>query len=158
MFGHFPRLLMSSTLVLIFTSCTTMQTIDPPVAEKIEKELTIHGHTRIDNYYWLKERENPKVIQYLNEENDYLKSVMKHTEKFQENLYNEIVGRIKQTDESVPYFKNGYWYYLRFEEGMEYPIYCRKENENFEGRIFSRVPSSINEKRFALGFGFGLRK
>ncbi len=98
----------------------------PPLAEKIEKKLTVHGHTRIDPYYWLNERENPKTIDYLNAENSYTKTMMKHTEDFQELLYKEIVGRIKQTDNSVPYKVNGYFYYTRYEEGKEYPIYCRK--------------------------------
>ena len=67
-----------------------------PIAEKIEKELTLHGHTRIDPYYWLRERENPKVIEYLNAENAYQEAMMKDTEKLQEKLFDEIVGRIKK--------------------------------------------------------------
>jgi len=99
----------------------------PPVAEKIKKELTAHGQTRIDNYYWLRERENPKVMDYLKAENEYLKAVMQPTETFQETLYQEIVARIKQTDMSVPYRSEGYYYYTRFEEGKEYPVYGRKK-------------------------------
>jgi len=99
----------------------------PPVAEKIRKELREFGKIRIDNYYWLKERENPKVIEYLKAENDYLKTVLKPTEALQEKLYREIVGRIKPTDMSVPYRDNGYYYYTRFEEGKEYPLHCRKK-------------------------------
>ena len=106
--------------------------IKPPVAEKIGKELTIHGHTRIDSYYWLNERENPKVKEYLEAENEYKNTVMKHTEAFQEELYNEIVGRIKKTDMSVPYKSESYYYYTRYEEGGEYPVYCRKK-ESMEG-------------------------
>ncbi|HKK61246.1 MAG TPA: S9 family peptidase [Bacteroidales bacterium] len=101
--------------------------MNPPVAEKKPKELTIHNDTRIDNYFWLRERENPEVIAYLEEENAYREAMMEETEEFQENLFEEIVGRIKQTDESVPYKKNGYFYYSRFEEGKEYPIHCRKK-------------------------------
>ncbi len=101
--------------------------IKPPIAEKIEKKLTIHGHTRVDPYYWLNDRENPKTIDYLNAENNYTKSMLSHTEKFQEDLFEEIVGRIKQTDNSVPYKTNGYFYYTSFEESKEYPIYCRKK-------------------------------
>ncbi len=99
----------------------------PPAAEKIRTELSAHGQTRVDNYYWLRERDNPRVIAYLQEENDYLSAVMKPTEGLQETLYNEIVGRIKQTDMSVPYRNRGYYYYTRFEEGKEYPVYCRKK-------------------------------
>lgn len=99
----------------------------PPRAEKIEKKLTAHGQTRSDYYYWLNNREDQKVIDYLEAENNYTDTVMAHTETFQEKLYEEIVGRIKQTDESVPYKSNGYWYYTRYEDGQEYPIFCRKK-------------------------------
>lgn len=99
----------------------------PPVAKKIPHELSIHGDVRIDNYFWLNERENPEVIDYLKAENEYTSAIMKDTEKLQKKLYNEIVGRIAQTDISVPYFTNGYFYYTRFEEGKEYPVYCRKK-------------------------------
>lgn len=118
-------------LFFISLSCTSekkaFRGIKPPVAEKIRKELTLHEHTRIDDYYWLNERENPEVLKYLEAENEYTKDIMKHTEKLQEILYNEIVGRIKQTDMSVPYKKNDYFYYTRYEEGKEYPVYCRKK-------------------------------
>src|SRR5688572_17075571 len=112
--------------------------IAAPQAEKVAKELTANGNTRVDNYYWMrlsdeqknaaqKDEQTTKVINYLNAENDYLTAKMKHTEPLQEKIYNEIIGRIKQTDESVPYKDNGYWYYTRYEEGQEYPIYCRKK-------------------------------
>jgi oligopeptidase B len=103
------------------------QTPPPPLAEKIKKELTIHNHTRVDNYYWLKQRDNPKVIAYLKAENDYLNIMLKHTEKLREKLFKEIIDRIKQDDSSVPFKHNGYFYYTRFEEKDEYPIYCRKK-------------------------------
>ncbi|MTI25947.1 S9 family peptidase [Fulvivirga kasyanovii] len=127
-----PYYTLALLITCIFTSCEkkekeTMKKALPPKAEKIEKQLVAHGHTRIDNYYWLNNREDQKVIDYLEAENAYTDTLMKHTEGFQEKLYNEIVGRIKQTDESVPYRSNGYWYYTRYEEGQEYPIYCRKK-------------------------------
>jgi oligopeptidase B len=103
----------------------------PPVAEKVAKEFHEFEGIRVDDYYWLKERENPKVVEYLKAENDYLQAVMKPTEELQEKLYRELVGRIKQTDMSVPYRDNGYYYYSRYEEGKEYPVYCRKK-ENLE--------------------------
>jgi len=111
-----------------FTACNNSENMipTPPVAEIIPHEMTIHEHTRIDNYYWLNQPEDSAVIQYLTDENTYTDAVLKHTEEFQTNLYNEILGRIKQDDNSVPYFKNEYWYYTRYEEGQEYPIYCRK--------------------------------
>lgn len=102
--------------------------IKPPRAEKIKKELTIHGDTRIDNYYWLKERDNPKIINYLIAENNYTDSVLKDVNPLRSKLFNEIIGRIKQEDQSVPYRDNGYFYYTRYEEGKEYPVYCRKKD------------------------------
>ncbi len=101
--------------------------IKPPVAKIVPKELTAHGHTRIDNYYWLNQRENPEVLAYLEAENAYKDAVMAHTMDLQEKLFQEIVGRIKQTDMSVPYKDQGYYHYTRYEEGEEYPIYCRKK-------------------------------
>jgi oligopeptidase B len=99
----------------------------PPTAEKIPEELTIHGDTRVDNYYWLNQRENPKVIAYLEAENAYKDAVLAHTRPLQDKLFEEIVGRIKATDMSVPYRDNGYYYYTRYEEGDEYPYRCRKQ-------------------------------
>ena len=101
--------------------------IPEPAATKKPKELVIHGDTRQDPYYWLNDRNNPEVIAYLNEENTYLDTILSHTKPFQEKLYNEIVGRIKQTDMSVPYKDNGYFYITRYEEGQEYPIHSRRK-------------------------------
>jgi len=103
----------------------------PPAAEKVRKELTLHGQSRVDDYYWLRERDNPKVIEYLKAENDYLRAVMKPTAALQETLYREMAGRIKPVDLSVPYRKEGYLYYTRYEEGKDYPVFCRK-NGNLE--------------------------
>ncbi|MEM8485703.1 MAG: S9 family peptidase [Bacteroidota bacterium] len=102
--------------------------IDTPVAAKKPHELEKHGDVRVDDYYWLRERENPEVIAYLEEENAYTKEVMAHTESLQDALFEEIKGRIKQDDSSVPVFRDGYWYYTRYEEGLDYPIYCRKRS------------------------------
>lgn len=98
-----------------------------PVAKKISKALKIHNDVRIDNYYWLNDKENPEVIDYLNNENAYTKSVMRHTESFQKLLFEEMKGRIKEDDSTVPYKLNGYWYLTRFETGKDYPIYIRKK-------------------------------
>jgi len=143
------------------------EVIIPPVAEKIPKELSIHGDTRVDSYYWLNERDNPKVIEYLKAENEYKDTVMKHTEELQEALFNEIVGRIKQTDMSVPYKDAGYYYYTRYEEGHEYPLYCRKKesleaeeelllnvNEMAEGYDFYSVAGhSVSSNNNLIAFG-----
>jgi len=97
-----------------------------PLASKKPHLLETHGHKRQDSYYWMNDRENPEVIDYLNAENAYLKEVMKPTELLQEQLFEEMKGRIKEQDESVPYFKSGYFWYSRFEKGSEYPVLCRK--------------------------------
>lgn len=103
--------------------------IPTPVAAKIPKELTIHEDTRIDNYYWLNERENPDVISYLESENSYKDEMMAHTTDLQDKLFQEMKGRIKEDDQSVPYKDNGYYYITRYEEGKEYPIYSRKKGD-----------------------------
>lgn len=135
---------------LILLNCQdSMKKITPPVAEKRPKELTIHNHTRIDNYYWLNNRDDKDVIAYLEAENEYTKEMMKDTEKLQEKIYQEIIGRIKQTDESVPYKDNGYFYYVRYEEGKEYPVYCRKK-ESLEAP--EEIMLNVNE--MAEGFDY----
>ena len=101
---------------------------NPPKAAIRPHEMTMHGHTRIDNYYWLNERENPEVIAYLETENQYVDACLKHTEPLQEQLFKEITSRIKQDDNSVPIKIRDYYHYTRFEEGKEYPIYCRKKH------------------------------
>jgi oligopeptidase B len=102
-------------------------TLPFPVAQKIKKELLLHNDIRNDDYYWLNDKENPTVLDYLKAENAFRESEMKGTEALQQKLFEEIKGRIKEDDESVPYRKNGYWYYVRYEKGMEHPIYCRKK-------------------------------
>lgn len=99
-----------------------------PIAKKYPRELMTHGDLRIDNYYWLNERENPDVIDYLEQENLYQETMMKDTEPLQKLLYDEIVARIKQDDVSYPIKRNGYYYYSRYEEGKEYPVYCRRKD------------------------------
>ena len=159
---------MNKTTLLIFAllvvNCTTDMQIDPPVAKKIDKTLQIHNDTRVDPYFWMrlsdaqKEAETPDnqtqdVLDYLNAENDYLKKVMKPTEKLQETLYEEIVGRIKQDDASVPVSVNGYTYYTRFEKGEDYPYYCRKQNtDNAEEEVMLNGPEmGKDQSYFAVG-------
>lgn len=104
-----------------------IQIQEPPIAAIRPHAMTKHGHTRIDNYYWLNERENPEVLAYLEAENQYADTCLKHTETLQDQLFKEITGRIKQDDNSVPIKIRDYYHYTRFEEGKEYPIYCRKK-------------------------------
>ncbi len=109
-----------------------------PTAPKVSKKLEIHGDTRIDDYFWMRLSDDQKnaekpddqtqnVLDYLNAENAYRKDIMKSTETFQEELFKEMKGRIKEDDESVPYKYNNYHYYVRTEKGAEYALYCRKE-------------------------------
>ena len=101
--------------------------ITAPQAKVIPKSLKKHKETRIDNYFWLNDRENPEVIDYLNQENAYYQNMTSHTKELQASLYEEMKGRIKEDDSSVPYFYNGYYYITRFETGQDYPIFSRKK-------------------------------
>ncbi|HWX76853.1 MAG TPA: S9 family peptidase [Candidatus Acidoferrales bacterium] len=96
------------------------------MVRQIPTRLEKHGCVRLDDYYWLRERDNPEVIAYLNAENEHAEKQMAHTKAFEEKLFEEIKGRFKQTDMSVPYKRDDYFYYTRYEEGKEYPIYARK--------------------------------
>ena len=120
--------------ILIFAaliiSCHLIEKMpESPKAKKQEKKLTTHNDTRIDNYYWLNERDNPEVIAYLKQENDYYEKLTASSKKLQKKLFEEMKGRIKEDDNSVPYFYNGYWYIIRYEEGKQYPIYTRKKEK-----------------------------
>jgi oligopeptidase B len=101
--------------------------IQVPKAKIIPHTFSTHGHVRTDNYYWLNQRENPEVIDYLNQENEYYQQSSAHTKDFQKDLFEEMRARIKEDDESVPYFYNGYFYITRFEKGKDYPIHSRKK-------------------------------
>ncbi len=103
--------------------------IVPPKAKKIAKNLEFHGDVRVDNYYWMNNRDDAEVIDYLNQENEYNQKMTAHTSDFQQRLFEEMKARIKEDDESVPYKLNGYWYLTRFETGKDYPIYSRKKGE-----------------------------
>lgn len=105
---------------------STHTELAPPVATPRRTETTLHGHTLVDDYAWLRERENPEVISYLEAENAYTNSVLEPTVELQKTLYVEMVSHIKETDVSVPFRDGEYWYYSRTEEGAQYPIYCRK--------------------------------
>lgn len=119
----------TSAVLLTFSTFAALnaQTMQAPKAKKIDKKLEIHGDIRTDEYYWLNQRENQDVIDYLNAENAYTEGMMIDTEQFQKDLFQEIKGRIKEDDASVPYKYNGYWYITRFEKGGEYPIHTRKK-------------------------------
>ena len=126
-------LLFHFVCVIFAASFTTIKaqsmshTIAAPVAKILPKQLKKHNEVRIDNYYWLNDRENPEVIDYLNQENAYYDSMTAHTKEFQKELFEEMKGRIKEDDQSVPYLYNGYYYITRYEKGQDYPIYSRKK-------------------------------
>jgi len=101
-------------------------TLSAPAAKRIRVETTLHGDTRVDDYAWLREKENPEVIAYLQAENAYTDAILKPTEAFQEKLYQEMLSRIQQTDLSVPYNLRGYQYFTRTEEGKQYAIHYRR--------------------------------
>jgi oligopeptidase B len=99
----------------------------PPVANRIEHREERHGATVMDNYFWLRDKSNPAVIEYLKAENAYTDALTKNLKPFEDALYTEMLGRIKQTDLSVPTRRDGYFYYSRTEEGKQYPIQCRRK-------------------------------
>ena len=131
-------------LALIFASCNstvTHQSLTPPMAKKTPFEMTEHGDTRVDNYYWMRlsdeqknapdstrDQQTKDVLDYLNAENAYTKSMLAHTDAFQAKLFEEMKGRIKETDQSVPVKQDGYWYYTRYEAGKDYAFNCRKKD------------------------------
>src|SRR6058998_970926 len=104
----------------------TTAALAPPVAAVRPHRFDEHGNVRIDQYYWLRDRDNPEVIKYLEDENAYTKSVMAHTQALQDRLFEELKGRVRQNDQSVPYRQGSYFYYTRLVEGKDYPIYARK--------------------------------
>tara|TARA_Y100000589_G_scaffold329530_1_gene376370 strand:+ start:14512 stop:16557 length:2046 start_codon:yes stop_codon:yes gene_type:complete len=126
----------------------------PPVAKKNAKKLTIHEHTRVDNYYWLNNKENSEVIDYLNEENKYSEAKLKHTENLQNDLYEEITGRLDKEESSVPYLLNGYLYSQCYEKGNEYPVFKRKKeaiNTDKEDVLIDQNKLAENHSFCAIG-------
>ncbi|HMB61784.1 MAG TPA: hypothetical protein VKN36_01840, partial [Eudoraea sp.] len=151
-----------SIVVLLFSlifavSCQNqnmrMITVEPPVAKKIPEKLEKHGDVRVDNYYWLKNRNNEEVLRYLERENEYYDTLTAHTKDFQKDLFEEMKGRIKEDDSSVPYKKNGFWYLTRYETGREYPIYARKKGslEAVEEIMFNCNELAEGHEFFNLG-------
>ena len=154
-------------LLALNAGCKRGAQVEPPVAKVVQKTLEKHGHVRTDNYYWLRERENPEVQKYLEAENQYTAAVMAHTESLQNKLFEEFKRRIRQTDMTVPYRKDGYYYYTRMEEGKEYPIHCRKKgtldapeqiildvNQVAAGHKFCRVqPPEVSPDGTLMAYG-----
>lgn len=142
-----------------------------PTAPKIPHEITQHGMTRIDEYYWMRDKENPETLKYLRAESDYLEEMLGHTKPLQEKLFLEMKGRIKENDSTVPEKRGGYFYYERMEQGMQYPIFCRKkgsldapeeilldQNALAEGKTFCSVGAvspSTDGTKLAYSVDFG---
>jgi oligopeptidase B len=153
------NVLISILVAIILFSCSTQPAIKPPVAEKISHELF---NKRIDNYFWMRltdeqknaskpDEQTARVLGYLNKENAYSKEVLKNTEVLQKTLYDEITGRIQKNDESVPYLENGYYYYNKYTEGNEYPVYYRKK-----GSLAAPEEILLDVNKLAAGKSFCL--
>src|SRR5579863_3508111 len=147
---HISVLLLASVMLLTAAATTSLPT--PPVAKKVPHVSEVNGHQMVDNYFWLRDKPNPEVRAYLEAENAYTDAVMKPTEPFQKKLYDEMLGRIKETDVEVPYQEGDYFYYVRTEAGKQYPIRCRRKgsmdgpeeilldiNELAKGQVFMSV-------------------
>jgi oligopeptidase B len=141
--------------VIFAASFTTIKaqsmshTIAAPLAKILPKQLKKHNQVRTDNYFWLNDRENPEVIDYLNQENAYYDAMTAHTKDFQKALFEEMKGRIKEDDQSVPYLYNGYYYITRYEKGQDYPIYSRKK-----GSLDAKEEILFNCNELAKGHTF----
>ncbi len=137
---------------LMIMSCS-QKIAEPPIARKIEKQITVFNDMRIDYYDWLKEKDNPDVIQYLADENTYTDYILKDTKKLQKTIFKEIVGRIQETDISVPVKRDNFYYYSRTKKGEQYPIYCRKEGslDNREEIILNANERAKGSDYYSLG-------
>lgn len=142
--------MIKSTFILLTMAINLMAT-EPqaPIAEKIPTKLKKHGDTRIDNYFWMKDKANPKVINHLKAENAYTEEMMKDTKDLQAKLYEEMKGRIKEEDETVPYKDGSFLYYSRTQKGDEYSIYCRKKDAT---GAFEQILLNVNQMAKGLDF------
>ena len=145
-----------------------------PIASKRPHEITQHGHTRMDHYYWMRDKNDPETMKHLRAESDYLEELMQHTKPLQEKLFHEMKARIKEDDSTVPEKRGGYFYYERHEEGKQYPIFCRRhgslgaaeevlldQNELAEGKTFCSVGAfsiSTDGNKLAYSVDFGGRE
>lgn len=145
---HFVCVIFAASFTTI-NAQSMSHTIAAPVAKILPKQLKKHNDIRTDNYFWLNDRENPEVIDYLNQENAYYDAMTVHTKDFQKSLFEEMKGRIKEDDQSVPYLYNGYYYITRYEKGQDYPIYSRKK-----GSLDAKEEILFNCNELAKGHTF----
>ena len=141
-------IILAHSLIFLMTFCSKEKTT-PPQADKTPIADTLHGNIRVDNYFWLRDKLNPEVIKYLEAENEYTEKMMIHTKVFQEKLYNELLGRIKETDLSVSEKMDDYYYYSRTEEGKSYNINCRKK-----GSLDAAEEIILDENLLAAGYDY----
>jgi oligopeptidase B len=120
----------------------------PPVPKKVPHVIELHGERLVDNYFWMREKDSKDVLDFLNGENAYADAVMKSTDALQDELYKQMLGRIKQTDLSVPRLEGGFLYYNRTEEGKQYPIYCRKKGESGSEEVLLDVNKLAEGEKF----------
>ncbi len=144
----FSVLVLAVVCGAIMISCSPRTPV-APTAEKMPHELELHGDVRVDDYYWLRERTNPEVLEYLEAENAYTSSMMAETEVFQEELFEELKNRIEPNDSTVPALFHGYYYYKRYESSLEYPIHCRKQ-----GSVEATEEIIIDVNQIAEGHDF----
>lgn len=150
------RLLLSIAAAALLAAChppdsnvpltTQADYPNPPVAPKKPQTFTEHGYRRVDDYFWMKDKTNPDVLAYLQAENAYADTVLAHTKRLQETLFTEMKGRIKEDDQSVPSFSNGYYYYNREEKGKQYAIHCRRK-----GTLTAPEEVILDENKLAAG-------
>ena len=147
-------------IIGIFLMMSCSKEINKPIALKNPHEMVEHGHKRVDNYYWMRltdeqksskqpDKQTQDVLEYIKSENDYTNDKLSPTKDLQEQLFNEIVGRIKKDDETVPYLENGYYYYYRYEDGKEYAINCRKK-----GSLEAKEEIYLDENKLAKGYDY----
>ena len=144
-----PRILTLCFFVIVTPLMAQSEKLTPPVAKKAPKEMIHHGDKRVDDYFWLREKDNPQVNAHLKAENAYTDAVLQPLAGLREQLYKEMLARIKETDQNVPYRKGEYFYYSRTEEGQQYPIYCRKK-----GRLEGVEEVLLNLNELAQGKAF----
>lgn len=154
--------------LFLLSACRREPAVQPPVAKVVPHKFEKHGDVRTDNYYWMHQRDNPEVKAYLNAENAYAEAVMAPLKGLQDKLFQEFKTRIKQTDTSVPYLYEGFYYYTRTEQDKQYPIHCRKRasleapeqvvldvNEAAKGfKYFSAVPPRPSPDGKLAAYGF----
>lgn len=144
-----------SIIALALLSACEKESMSPPTVEKKPQELEIHGDVRVDDYYWLRERENPEVITYLEAENDYVEASLADSAGLRERLFDEMRSRIKEDDSTAPYKHGDYYYYQRYEEGLEYPIYCRRKGSmDAEEQVLLDVNAMAGDEAYFAVRGF----